>query len=78
MGNPWDKDRYEAELASAVMEYLQRNPHATDTVKGIAEWWLDTRSELRVVRRVMDALAEQGLLERFGTGERVHYRLKKR
>jgi hypothetical protein len=80
MAGPPGGDRYEVELAAAVMEYLTRHPQAMDTVAGIAEWWLpetEIRGDLRVMRRVLDRLAEQSLLERIGAGANPHYRLKK-
>jgi Fe2+ or Zn2+ uptake regulation protein len=80
MADPPGKDRYEAEWASAVMEYLARHPQAMDTVEGVAEWWLPQMhlpADLAGMRRVLDELAEQGLLERVAAEEHVHYRLRK-
>jgi Fe2+ or Zn2+ uptake regulation protein len=73
------EDQYEAELANAVMGYLAQHPHAMDTVEGIAEWWVTpkTKVDLEVMRKVLDALTERGLLERIGSGDRSHYRLKR-
>jgi hypothetical protein len=73
------EDRYEVELANAVMEYLARNPQAMDTVEGIAEWWVtpETKVDLRVMRRVLDRLAGRGMLEKIGGENRSHYRLRR-
>lgn len=73
-------DPSEEELASAVMEYFAQHPQAMDTLAGITEWWLpasETRANLDVMRKVLDGLVERGLLERIGSGDRAHYRLKK-
>lgn len=80
MANPPGKDRYEADLAEAVMEYLAQHPLAMDTAAGIAEWWLPSMratADLVAMRKVLDQLCDRGLLERIGSGEHAHYRLKK-
>jgi hypothetical protein len=28
------------EIASSILEYLEKSPHAEDTYKGILEWWI--------------------------------------
>jgi Fe2+ or Zn2+ uptake regulation protein len=33
--------------------------------------------DIRTVRRVLDRLAEAGVLETFGTGDHTHYRVRK-
>jgi len=75
-GGDWS----DAEIASAIMEYLNRHPQAMDTDAGILEWWLssmDVRAALPSVRKVLDDLAGRGWLEKVGIGEQAHYRLKK-
>jgi hypothetical protein len=75
-GGDWS----DAELASAIMEYLNLHPRAMDTDAGILEWWLadrDVRAALPSVRRVLDDLVGRGLLEKVGIGEQAHYRLNK-
>jgi hypothetical protein len=69
----------ESQIAASVIEYVTRNPHAMDTVKGIAAWWIGAASspvELTTVRRVVDRLVDRGVLERVGSGDNPHYRLR--
>jgi hypothetical protein len=73
------KSDSEADLAKAVMKYLEEHPQAMDTLEGIAEWWVmrqKVRTDLEALTKVLDDLADQGLLERIGSGESARYRLK--
>jgi hypothetical protein len=75
------KSDYEAQLAEAVMNYLAEHPQAMDTLQGIAEWWVmrqKVRADLEALTKVLSDLADQGLLEKIGSGERARYRLKAR
>jgi len=78
--DPVNKPSRDAELAEALMEYLAEFPEAMDNIKGIAEWWV-MRRKIRIdvedLTRVLARLTDQGVLERTGTGEDAHYRLKK-
>jgi hypothetical protein len=81
---PGDRQRplqlREEELAEAILEYLAENPHAMDTLAGIAEWWIPrqrVRTEVDMVARVLKRLTDQGLLESLGTEENRCYRLKR-
>ena len=68
-----------AGLSAAVMDYLSRHPRAMDTRAGIAEWWLppmDERPSLETLRKTLDGLVDGGALERVGSGEHAHYRLR--
>ncbi len=54
-------------LAVRVLEYLKRHPNATDTVAGIARFWM--KSDLaatprKEVERIVMELVEQGLMQR--------------
>jgi hypothetical protein len=69
----------EEEMERAVIEYLRECPQSSESFRGIAEWWL-LRRELRVnvesLGRVLAKLTASGVLETFGTGESLQYRLK--
>jgi hypothetical protein len=61
------------------MNYLGEHPQATDTLEGIAEWWVmrqKIRADLEALTKVLRNLTDQGLLERIGSGESARYRLK--
>jgi hypothetical protein len=69
----------DAELAAAVMDYLVEFPKAMDTLKGIAEWWINrrkVRADVEDLMRVLGRLIDLGFLEQIGTGEGAHYRLR--
>lgn len=74
-----DARPHEEELAEVVLQYLAEHPHAMDTLKGIAEWWImrqQVRVNVNALARVLRQLTERGLLEEIGTGESARYRLK--
>jgi hypothetical protein len=68
------------DLAMLVMGYLREHPHATDTLSGIAEWWV-VRQQIRVdlenLERALEMLTERGVLEVSGSGPNRRYRLAK-
>jgi Fe2+ or Zn2+ uptake regulation protein len=67
------------EVCNAVLAYLAEHPHATDTLEGIATWWLprqQIRFDVERVWRALEALKARGLLEEFRTGDTPWYRLK--
>ncbi len=49
-----------------MVEYLTRHPNATDTVEGIARFWLsgDRPATKREVEAVMIELVDRGLVKR--------------
>ncbi len=75
-----EEQRLEQELAEAILRYLADHPQATDTLEGIAEWWL-LRQQIRVaVERVAKALRRliaEGYLEAIGTGANCRYRRRR-
>ena len=53
-----------ARLREAIIEYLQRNPEAADTLGGIVNWWLPARPvrvETSWVERALEQLVAEGL-----------------
>ncbi len=55
------------DLAVRVLEYLKRHPKATDTVAGIARFWMQSdlaATPRREVERIVMELVEQGLMQR--------------
>ena len=53
------------EISKKILNYLEKNPDAGDTLKGITKWWLDAeRVDFAVdeVTEVLDELLEKGLL----------------
>jgi len=69
----------QAEITEFVMSYFARHPRAMDTAAGVLEWWMPkdrVRIDVATMKRILDRLTEHGLLERIGSGEYAHYRLK--
>ena len=66
------------ELSELVLGYLQDHPRASDTLLGIAEWWV-VRQQIRVdlanLQLALDGLTERGLLEGSGDGDQRRYHL---
>ena len=62
-----------------LLDYLMRNPHATDTLEGIAQWWLLEERIHRSIVVIRAALAEMAakkfILVRQSADGRAHYRL---
>ena len=73
-----DERRREEELADIVLGYLAEHPDASDTLEGIAEWWImrqQTRVEVTTLAKVLRHLAESSLLEKIEEGDTPRYRL---
>jgi hypothetical protein len=67
----------DSELDEAILAYLGEHPHATDTLQGIAEWWVLRRLvqvEVPRVARALRGMTARGLLEQVGTGPSCLYR----
>jgi hypothetical protein len=66
-------------VALKILRYLNKNPHAADTVNGILEWWLlkqSIREEQRVVEHALRILEERHLiLSATSADGRKHYYL---
>ena len=78
--HPQEEVPAEVELASSVLHYLAEHPLATDTIDGIAEWWVmreQVRKDIDLLQRVLRRLTQEGLLEEIHGGAQVRYSLKK-
>lgn len=63
---PGDEDVTAADvdtIAHEIMAYLHLNPSASDTLEGIARWWLKSGNpNLVLVQRALDCLRYSGKL----------------
>jgi hypothetical protein len=69
----------EDDIADVILGYLTEHPRASDTLEGIAEWWImrhQVRVEVDTLKRVLRQLVSSGLLEKSGTGDNTRYHLK--
>ena len=74
-----DKLRHEKEMTEAILEYLKEHPRASDTLEGIAEWWImrrQVRVEIKTLQKVLRQLIKSELLEKIGEGKEAIYHLK--
>ncbi|MCL4703508.1 hypothetical protein KJ068_00020 [bacterium] len=74
-----DEHQREKELTDAILEYLTEHPQASDTLEGIAEWWVmrqQVRVEIKTLLKVLRQLTGNGLLEKIGYGDEALYHLK--
>ena len=67
------------DISAEILEYLREHPDASDTLEGIAEWWLMSqriRYEMKRVKAAISNLIEKGwVVEVRGKGVRTRYRL---
>ncbi len=74
-----EKQWREEDVADVILGYLTEHPQASDTLKGIAEWWImrqQVRVEVDTLKKVLRQLTENGVLEEMGKGDNRRYRLK--
>jgi hypothetical protein len=68
-------------LAREVLRYLNRHPGASDTIEGIAQWWIAKQrleDTLVHVQAAVDQLVERHLIEASqGAAGRTSYRLRR-
>jgi len=69
-------------LDREILSYFREHPEASDTIEGIACWWLKERLRNRPVNEVkvaLDHLVSLGVLtERIDISGRAHYRLRRK
>ena len=59
------------ELAKQVLDYFLRNPHAADTLEGVARWRLldeTIHQAVEAIDRALEGLVSQGYLQQTATG----------
>ncbi|MCG3156155.1 MAG: hypothetical protein DKINENOH_02770 [bacterium] len=69
----------EQEITEAILEYFAEHPNASDTLEGIAEWWImrqQVRFEVEMLANVLRHLTGAGLLQKVGEGDQALYQLK--
>lgn len=71
----------EEEIRRALLRYLVENPEASDTLKGITQWWLleeSVRSDRATVESVVARLVDKRLLlEHRSKDGRRHFRVNR-
>lgn len=73
------KQWHEEDVADVILAYLTEHPQASETMKGIAEWWIvrqQVRVEINTLKKVLRRLTGSGLLEKIGDGDDALYQLK--
>jgi Fe2+ or Zn2+ uptake regulation protein len=67
-----------AEVADVINRYLISRPNATETVEGVAKWWLVRQryqDSMDLVQRALELLVEYGDVEKVSVaGGKVMYR----
>ena len=68
------------DISQEILDYLRQHPNASDTLEGIAEWWLLNKrihDEVRKVKEAVSSLVAQGwLVEIKGKDSLIRYRLR--
>ena len=62
------------------MCYLAEHPQAMDSVQGIADWWVmrqQVRVDVETLARVLERLADEGLIEKVDSANGPLYRLNR-
>lgn len=65
-------------MIEAIIAYLAEHPQASDTLEGIAEWWImrhQIRVEVNTLKRALLHLTSSGLLEKTGVGDKTRFYL---
>lgn len=69
---------YTTAIVLALAQYLRSHPQASDSLHGIARWWIDSQEPVVIddVRRALDTLVHCGAVRCATAADgRVHYRL---
>jgi len=65
-------DEKREQIAGRILDYLQKNPDAGDTLEGIASWWLGLQQidiSVSEVEDALNSLLEEGLIRRHRAGD---------
>jgi Fe2+ or Zn2+ uptake regulation protein len=77
---PYPSPNCDAVLREAILDYLEENPDAMESVPAIAEWWI-ARSQIRVgveaLKRVLKELTDEGILKEIQISGETYCRLAK-
>lgn len=75
-------EKRRSHIARAILDYLCKNPHAQDTLSGIAEWWLpqqQVKTNSTTLNEALNELVAKGLiLQSKGEDTHIHYRVNNR
>ncbi|WP_460036182.1 hypothetical protein [Methylothermus subterraneus] len=53
-------------IAAEIEAYLERHPQAADTLEGIRDWWLSSRSgSPEEIQRALERLIRRGRVEKY-------------
>jgi len=66
------------DLVNALVQYLTEHPQASDTLEGIAEWWImrqQVKFDIDTLSTVLRELTEIGFLVETGEGQNRRYAL---
>lgn len=67
-----------SEIAQEILDHLNKNPRAQDTLEGIVQWWLPPRLKSRAatIKDALDELVDAGLItEHQGKDAQISYRM---
>lgn len=67
-------------VREGILQYLERHPDASDTLDGIAGWWLtaiDTRPSEDLLQRTLDGLIDEGKIARIVMVDGTHMYARK-
>jgi Fe2+ or Zn2+ uptake regulation protein len=56
----------ESNVANQILKYLQTRPQASDTLEGIARWWIQNQrlsESVEVVQQALESLKHDGMIE---------------
>ena len=71
-----------SQIIRAILDYLLKNPHAQDTLPGIAQWWLPQQqiktNDATLNEVLTELVARELILQSKGKDSQLHYSVNKR